>query len=86
MDTDPPAVAACPQTGHIADNPAQDAVFYQCRSARTSLYKGVLVIVSQNDSFGKKATVQSPIIGSLEDHDKLSNTFHGSWLMRGLIL
>jgi transcription elongation factor Elf1 len=64
-------------------NPAWDAVYFQCRSARTSGFKDVLISVSQDDSFGKKLTVQSPCIGSFEDYGSITDTFTGSRVMKG---
>jgi hypothetical protein len=60
-----------------------DSVYYQCRSARTMCQKDTLVSVSVDESFGKRVIVQSPNIGSFEDHDNLENTFRGSRIMRG---
>jgi hypothetical protein len=66
-------------------NSVMNSVYYQCHSARTSCQKDTLVSVSVDDSFGKRMVVQSPGIGSLEDHDGISNTFHGSRVMKGNI-
>ncbi len=60
-----------------------DSVYYQCRSARTMCQKDTLVSVSVDESFGKQVIVQSPNIGSFEDHDDMVNTFHGSRIMKG---
>jgi hypothetical protein len=60
-----------------------DSVYYQCRSARTLCQKDTLVSVSVDESFGKRVIVQSPGIGSLEDHDGISKTFHGSRVTKG---
>jgi hypothetical protein len=54
-----------------------DAVYFQCRAARTSSSKDLLISVTSDDTFGKKITVQSPPIGSFEDHGKIGETFHG---------
>jgi hypothetical protein len=56
-------------------NSPLDAVYFQCRSARTAGFKDVLISVSQDDSFGKKLTVQSPCIGSFEDYSSITETF-----------
>jgi hypothetical protein len=56
-----------------------DTVYYQCHSARISCQKDTLV----DESFSKRMTIQSPSIGSLEDHDGIGNTFHGSGVMKG---
>ncbi len=60
-----------------------DATYVQCRAARMSSHKDLLISVSQDESFGKTVTVQSAIIGSLEDHGNLATTFLGSRMMRG---
>jgi hypothetical protein len=60
-----------------------DSVYYQCRSARTMCQKDTLVSVTVDESFGKRVIVQSPNIGSFEDHDEMGNTFHGSRIMKG---
>jgi hypothetical protein len=60
-----------------------DPVYYQCRSARTLCQKDTLVSVSVDESFGKSVIVQFPGVGSLEDHDGISRTFHGSRVTKG---
>jgi hypothetical protein len=60
-----------------------DSVYYQCCSPRTMCQKDTLVSVSLEESFGKRVIVQSPNIGSLEDHEGICNTFHGSRIMKG---
>jgi hypothetical protein len=60
-----------------------DATYLQCRAARMSSHKDLLVSVSQDESFGKTVTVQSANIGSFEDHGNLATTFLGSRMMRG---
>jgi hypothetical protein len=74
-------------SGHNRDSSdsasSPDAIYFQCRSARTAGYKDTLVSVSQDESFGKKLTVQSPIIGTFEDHENLAGTFHGSRITMG---
>ncbi len=77
MDTEP----AGPSQPVVA--PVMDSVYYQCHSARTSCQKDTLVSISVDESFGKRMTIQSPSIGSLEDHDGIGNTFHGSRVMKG---
>jgi hypothetical protein len=69
------------QDGSIVNTDlANNAVYHQCRSARVTSYRDSLVrlSVSQDESFGKRVSVQSATIGSLEDHDNLGATFHGS--------
>ncbi len=60
-----------------------DATYFQCRAARMSSHKDLLISVSQDESFGKTVTVQSATIGSFEDHGNLTSTFLGSRMMRG---
>jgi hypothetical protein len=60
-----------------------DPVYYQCRSARTLCQKDTLVSVTVDESFGKRVVVQTPGVGSLEDHDGICNTFHGSRVTKG---
>jgi hypothetical protein len=60
-----------------------DPMYYQCRSARLSCQKDKLISVSVDESFGKRVIVNSPNIGSLEDHGQIEKTFHGSRVMRG---
>jgi hypothetical protein len=60
-----------------------DATYVQCRAARLSSHKDLLISVSQDESFGKTVIVQSASIGSFEDHGNLSTTFLGSRMMRG---
>jgi hypothetical protein len=60
-----------------------DATYFQCRAARMSSHKDLLISVSQDESFGKTVTVQSASIGSFEDHGNLTTTFLGSQMMRG---
>jgi hypothetical protein len=74
------------KTAGSSQSPAKnvmDSVYYQCRSARILCQKDTLVSVSVDESFGKRVIVQSPSIGSLEDHDGISKTFHGSRVMKG---
>jgi hypothetical protein len=71
---------------HMEAVPAEtviDPMYYQCRSARVSCQKDTLVSVSVDESFGKRVIVNSPSIGSLEDHGQIDKTFHGSRVMRG---
>jgi hypothetical protein len=75
MDTD--------QAAHPAPSSEMDATYFQCRAARMSSHKDLLISVSQDESFGKTVTVQSASIGSFEDHGNLTNTFLGSRMMRG---
>jgi hypothetical protein len=60
-----------------------DAMYYQCRSAKLAGRQDTFVGISHDSSFGKIVTVQSPQIGSLEDHCNIRETFHGSRVMRG---
>jgi lysophospholipase L1-like esterase len=60
-----------------------DTVYYQCHSARIACQKDTLVSVSVDESFGKRMTIQSPSVGSFEDHVGIGNTFHGSRVMKG---
>jgi hypothetical protein len=63
--------------------PTMDSVYYQCRSARLATQKDTLISVSNDESYGKKAIVQSPSIGSLENSSNIETTFHGSRVMKG---
>ncbi len=83
MDTDPPREAGTDRAPQVESAPELDAVYYQCRSARTSTYKDTLISVSQDETFGKKIIAPSTAIGSLEDHGDVAHTFHGSRLMKG---
>jgi hypothetical protein len=70
----------------IEDVPAEtviDPMYYQCCSARISCQKDTLVSVSVDESFGKRVVVNSPSVGTLEDHGQIDHTFHGSRVMRG---
>jgi hypothetical protein len=77
MDVKPAGPSQPPVTN------VMDSVYYQCHSARTLCQKDTLVSVSVDESFGKRVIVQSPSVGSLEDHDGISKTFHGSRVMKG---
>jgi uncharacterized protein YrzB (UPF0473 family) len=57
-----------------ADN-VMDPMYYQCRSARLSCQKDTLISVSVDESFGKRVIVNSPNIGSLEDHGQIEKLF-----------
>jgi hypothetical protein len=90
VTTKPPARESLSQAAmdieHTSTTPVinvMDSVYYQCRSARTLCQKDTLVSVSVDESFGKRVIVQSPGIGSLEDHDGISKTFHGSRVTKG---
>jgi hypothetical protein len=86
MDTDQSRERHPPQKqdGSIVNTDlANNAVYHQCRSARVTSYRDSLVSKSQDESFGKRVSVQSATIGSLEDHDNLGATFHGSRVMKG---
>ncbi len=69
--------------GSVTADSVMDPMYYQCRSARLSCQKDTLISISIDDSFGKRVIVNSPNIGSLEDHGHLETTFHGSRVMRG---
>jgi hypothetical protein len=58
-----------------------DPMYYQCRSARISCQKDTLGSVSVDESFGKRVIVDSPSVGTLEDHGQIDHTFHGSRVM-----
>jgi hypothetical protein len=45
------------------DNISDDAVYHQCSSARISSLKDTLVSVSQDETFGKTITIQTPLVG-----------------------
>jgi hypothetical protein len=84
VDMDQSAAGPSGQTSDATSSTSpQDAVYFQCRSARMAGYKDTLVSVSQDESFGKKLTVQSPTVGTFEDHENLANTFHGSRVTKG---
>jgi hypothetical protein len=87
MDTDnssdPPALNDVNNVISSADKLSSVAVEHQCHSARTSGYKDTLVSVSQDETFGKNITIQTPLIGSLGDHPNVDGTFHGSRVMKG---
>jgi hypothetical protein len=83
MDTEPPREAGTDSAPQVDSVPELDAVYYQCRSARTSMYKYTLISVSQDETFGKKITAPSTVIGLLEDHGNIARTFHSSRLMKG---
>jgi hypothetical protein len=59
------------------------AVYHQCRSARVSNYKDILISVSQDESFGKKIVAPTSCIGSLAENGDVTPTFHGFRVMRG---
>jgi hypothetical protein len=75
METDGERAAVAPQEF--------DAMYYQCKSARLACRTDVFVSVSQDNSFGKVVSVQSPQFGSFEDHCNFKDTFHGSRVLRG---
>jgi hypothetical protein len=54
MDTYPPREAGTDRAPQAESIPELDAVYYQCRSARTSMYKDTLISVSQDETFGEK--------------------------------
>jgi hypothetical protein len=68
-----------------ADN-VMDPMYYRCRSARLSCQKDTLISITVDEPFGKRVIVNSPNIGSLEDHGQIEKTFHGSRVMRGIPL
>jgi hypothetical protein len=75
METDSERAAGAPQEF--------DAMYHQCKSARLASRTDVFVSVSQDSSFGKVVSVQSPQLGSFEDHCNFNDTFHGSRVLRG---
>ncbi len=80
------ASAAAMDTDQAAQRPSSsemDATYIQCRAARFSGHKDLLISVSQDESFGKTVSVQSASIGSFVDHGNLHMTFFGSRMMRG---
>jgi hypothetical protein len=83
VDTAPTAAMDTDQAPHCPPSSEMDASYIQCRAARLSGHKDLLISVSQDESFGKNVTVQSASIGSLEDHGNLHSTFFGSRMMRG---
>jgi hypothetical protein len=58
-------------------------MFHQCRTNRLSGFRENLVSISADDTFGKKLVSPTVPIGSLEDHEGLKGTFHGSRMLRG---
>jgi hypothetical protein len=55
MDMDQSAPGPSGQSSDaIANGSPQDAVYFQCRSARMAGYKDILVSVSPDESYGKK--------------------------------
>jgi hypothetical protein len=60
-----------------------DAVYYQCRSARTAKMTLDLISISRDSTVGQKVTSATPCIGTFEDHSGIDKTFHGSRFQRG---
>jgi hypothetical protein len=60
-----------------------DAVYYQCRSARTAKMTTDLISISRDSTFGQKVTSVTPCIGTFEDHSGIDGTFHCSRFQRG---
>jgi hypothetical protein len=86
METDIPTAGTSGTTSDSSDTlSSPDVLYFQCRAARTANHRDTLVSISQDESFGKKVTVQSPTIGTLEDHENLDVTFHGSRITKGNI-
>jgi hypothetical protein len=84
VDMDQPLAGSLGSASSVnGANISLDAMYFQCRSARTAGFKDVLISVSQDDSFGKKLTVPAPSIGSFEDYDGIKDTFIGSRVMKG---
>jgi hypothetical protein len=69
METDVERVASVPQDF--------DAMYHQCKSARLACKTDTFVSLSQDNSFGRVVTVQSPQFGSFEDHCNFAETYHG---------
>jgi hypothetical protein len=68
---------------NISSSTVQDAMFYQCHTNRLSGFHDILVSISADNTFGKKVVSPTVPIGTLEDHDGLKDTFHGSRMLRG---
>ncbi len=84
METNQPIAGPSSHTpGSESEASTMEAVYFQSRSAQVSGYKDVLITVSQDESYGKKLTIQSPNTGSFEDHGKMEDTLHGSRVMKG---
>jgi hypothetical protein len=81
----PDASAAMDTDSSNIANPGLNSIYYQCRSAHIANHKETLVSVSNDDTFGRTITVQTPSIGTFEDHAGLDATFHGSRVMKGNI-
>jgi hypothetical protein len=85
MDTDSGGTS-CLQNKNVISNDSNisnDAVYHQCRTARISCYKDTLVSVSQDETFGKTVSIQTPLVGSFGDHPNVGGTFHGSRVKKG---
>jgi hypothetical protein len=83
MQAQPPAAMDTDSVGQRQESSEMDATYFQCRAARQSSHKDLLISVSRDDSFGRNVTVPSAAIGSFESHGNISSTFHGSRVMRG---
>jgi hypothetical protein len=83
VNTAPSAAMDTDQAVRRSSPSEMDASYIQCRAARLSGHKDLLISVSQDESFGKTVNVQSASIGSFEDHGNLHMTFFGSRMMRG---
>jgi hypothetical protein len=51
-----------------ADQTEMGATYFQCRAARQSSHKDLLISVSHDDSFGRNVSVSYAAIGSFEGH------------------
>jgi hypothetical protein len=83
MDTGPNTSTGTITGNNTAHEHHLDAVYYQCRSARTSKLTSDLISISRDSTFGQKVTSSAPCIGSFEDHSGIDKTFHGSRFQRG---
>jgi hypothetical protein len=85
MDTDSGGASRLLNKNVISNetNISDDAVHHQCRTARVTSFKDTLVSVSQDETFGKTISIQTPLVGSLGDHPNAGGTFHGSRVMKG---
>jgi hypothetical protein len=76
-NTEKDQATSCPgTTEHL------NATYYQCRSSRLNSFRKALISISADGTFGKKVVSMSPSFGSLEDHDGIGKTFHGSRIMK----
>jgi hypothetical protein len=87
METDPPRDCPSLQRNNSgSDTLTTYAVHFQCRSARESSHRDHLVSVARQNVWGKKFTVQSLQMGTLEDHGHINSACHGSRVMKGNVI